>query len=1252
VRVRKDGPPDEARDEHGRWTSGGAASVNKVNEEFRVAGPEVDGRTVRDEISNEGSIGASLYSYETLEGIREVPFSAFEDLPELAYRSPQERDRTRGLAREIQESGEIEPLIVVVDHRGPYVLEGGHRFDALRELGAKSFPALIVVDTEVRGTVEKYDPGQPRDDQGQWVVGGSGTGWVGPEGAKNPPLSVSLRTRLAGSKVIDASGNPVRVYHGSTKHFTAFDEKASRTDSPVLGRGFYFSDDPGEADRYAGERGMIVPAYLDIRHPLELDKPVLQEDIEAVRRVVEERLRVDLPAHLRTWFPEKPPSPAELIRAVDKTLEIKMQSFKEIESGHQLPAAINIAFGGMGTKIDANKVLALAGFDGIHDPNLTKSWVAFKVSQIHGAFEKRAVWKSSPDRATAKAALARRQTLLVHRAADAFRDYLAEEREHVVDAVLAGRDPEDAVTVLRPELDEVYRQVWGDSAETHGRWVRGHFTRTVKMRVRRDGPEDDNLDTLGAPIDEWLRVNAGVRITGITETSRRLIAEQVAAGTAAGETIPQIARRLGQFYLDSIIPNRAMVIARTEVSGAMSWASNHAATEAQRDGNVEMEKEWLSNHDDRVRGTKDSDEFDHVEADGQRVPMDEPFVVSGEQLMYPLDGSRGASAGNVINCRCLPAGSMVIADGILAATRRWFEGEIVEVVTATGDTLTATPNHPVLGQAGWVTVGSLREGDDLARCLDADRMLGRHPDVDHGPTAVEEVFDALSLSRGGGRRVQSSGVDFHGDGRDGDVDVVAADDVLTLDAQTEGSKHVGEFRLTPTTSRQVSASDDTTDQGVVPHPEGVRLRPASRRDASVPEDVAHRVPVEVELSRERLFRPTSSVERDEAFGDGSVALLEEVRPVPPGPEVRPGPLEHPVGLHGRYVELLTYLPHAEPGVVGFTKVVAVRRRVFAGYVYNLHTKSGWYIADSIVSHNCDVLYHVLGPAEKRAVKKDGPVDEARDEHGRWTGAGWTKGGDPLPPASGPPLVRVVGADFSPTFLHGTATRNLGNLGAERAGDFARKPGQTGVPGLSSEMNEFRAPLLLSEPRQAHQAVLFSRGRGNTLAVVTLKPGTKVLDLSDEVARTPTWTLGGEPPVLQFFERPAITDDMTAWRAGVMTPGYKERNPDWASNMRMDPAVVGFDIHSWRESLVPYAHARGYGAVRFADETLLVDRGALDGVRRATRAEVSAAATARAFPGSKGASLFTDKPAGAREEAAQSLRPRKDLGGYAARVRRT
>lgn len=67
-------------------------------------------------------------------------------------------------------------------------------------------------------------------------------------------------------------------------------------------------------------------------------------------------------------------------------------------------------------------------------------------------------------------------------------------------------------------------------------------------------------------------------------------------------------------------------------------------------------KQWLTSRDSRVRTPTKSSPFDHRSADGQVVPIDQPFLVSGERLHYPGDRSLGASAGNVINCRCTVVG--------------------------------------------------------------------------------------------------------------------------------------------------------------------------------------------------------------------------------------------------------------------------------------------------------------------------------------------------------------------------------------------------------------------------------------------------------------------------------------------------------------------------------------------------------------------------------------------------------------------
>jgi hypothetical protein len=124
-----------------------------------TAGDVVNGMLVRKDIPNTSSIGASLYDYST-HGVQEVPMSAFETVGKPRYRSVQEEQYTKELARQIQENKELNPLIVVKDAKGHYILEGAHRFDALRELGIDSFPALMVHDLESLGDIAKADGGK------------------------------------------------------------------------------------------------------------------------------------------------------------------------------------------------------------------------------------------------------------------------------------------------------------------------------------------------------------------------------------------------------------------------------------------------------------------------------------------------------------------------------------------------------------------------------------------------------------------------------------------------------------------------------------------------------------------------------------------------------------------------------------------------------------------------------------------------------------------------------------------------------------------------------------------------------------------------------------------------------------------------------------------------------------------------------------------------------------------------------------
>jgi hypothetical protein len=121
-------------------------TILTLDKKYVVAGPIVDGRKVLDNVDNTSSIGSSLSNYIVLKGIRKVPMADF-DVSGKHYSVSGDK-RIQELARSIEYTRTIAPLIVVIDKDGPYVLEGSHRINALKRLNAKSFPALVVIDTD------------------------------------------------------------------------------------------------------------------------------------------------------------------------------------------------------------------------------------------------------------------------------------------------------------------------------------------------------------------------------------------------------------------------------------------------------------------------------------------------------------------------------------------------------------------------------------------------------------------------------------------------------------------------------------------------------------------------------------------------------------------------------------------------------------------------------------------------------------------------------------------------------------------------------------------------------------------------------------------------------------------------------------------------------------------------------------------------------------------------------------------------
>ena len=85
------------------------------------------------------------------------------------------------------------------------------------------------------------------------------------------------------SKVVDESGKPLVVYHGTNAQFDTFSYDKIGTNGTVEGVGFYFTDDADTAAGYKKQSGEVKECYLSIQKPLRHNSHYLSfEDVKNI----------------------------------------------------------------------------------------------------------------------------------------------------------------------------------------------------------------------------------------------------------------------------------------------------------------------------------------------------------------------------------------------------------------------------------------------------------------------------------------------------------------------------------------------------------------------------------------------------------------------------------------------------------------------------------------------------------------------------------------------------------------------------------------------------------------------------------------------------------------------------------------------------------------------------------------------------------------------------------------------------------
>lgn len=329
--------------------------------------------------------------------------------------------------------------------------------------------------------------------------------------------------------------------------------------------------------------------------------------------------------------------------------------------------------------------------------------------------------------------------------------------------------------------------------------------------------------------------------------------------------------------------------------------------------------------------------------DGQQRDLSDRFETAGGEKFYAPG----------VHPNCFPAGTVVSGPQTLATMSRWYEGEMVRIVTADGSVLTVTPQHPLLTDKGWIAAGLVDDQTQLVRETGLQRMTARDPDNYQAPALIEDVLPPLgeSASRASSR-MPVTAEDFHGDGFDGYVDVVRADGLLLHRSEVGQPGRHQCLLSSPADALSLSSGRDPF--------------PVLRALALSPDGVVRRYGQTRALSRIGLAHP-----QDHALG--AVALMDPVL------------TQDSADSSPRDAQIFRQALDAVSGAVTLEHVVQVIRFPFAGHVFNLQTADGWYIANGFIVHNCRCTLSLVYPPEMlediTKAKGDDPYD--RDRRGRF-----------------------------------------------------------------------------------------------------------------------------------------------------------------------------------------------------------------------------------------------------------------------------
>lgn len=319
-------------------------------------------------------------------------------------------------------------------------------------------------------------------------------------------------------------------------------------------------------------------------------------------------------------------------------------------------------------------------------------------------------------------------------------------------------------------------------------------------------------------------------------------------------------------------------------------------------------------------------------------------------------GTGLARALNISRTECLPGDTIIDSAVIEAIYRRWYEGAMIEIVTESGRHFSATPNHPMLTQRGWVAAGEIISGDNLICNTGQQHSCSAgNKDIQGRPTTLSKIFDSLSAV-GISERRRGGKPDFHGDGMQGDIDILYPLRPLSIGSFTPIYEPLVKQFLAPTDPARAAICNSCGRLLSFDKQPCLCIRTDWNSHFFEP-------PLDSSMTNLQVFsnsglgftrQITSSdllqvnIGSESLISNGLVAGFDSIFGREPT-YTRTSNNFADNGFMG--VEPLGNLFHSHTGTIEFDHVISVSLRPWRGHVYNLSTPYGYFTANQLYTGN-------------------------------------------------------------------------------------------------------------------------------------------------------------------------------------------------------------------------------------------------------------------------------------------------------------